>query len=52
MYRVILKKSYNEFEFLFEDWNEACNFAGDAVEHGEDDLEVKMAKKIIIEEAE
>lgn len=54
MFKVILKQSYNDLTFLFDDWNEACDFAGTSVEHSDGAIEVKLAKKIIIttEEAE
>lgn len=55
MFKVILKQSYYEMSFLFDDWNEACDFAGTAVEHGNGAIEVKLKKEQIIittEEAE
>ena len=49
MFRVTLKESYKEFNFDFDEWNDACNFAGDALLHGADEeVEVKLSQRVMI----
>lgn len=48
MFRVTLKKSYVEMNFDFDEWNEACNFAGDVVMHGDSETTVQLSQHAMI----
>ena len=41
---ITIKKSYTESKFTFSEWQEAADFAGTAVIHGDDDIVVKLSK--------
>lgn len=33
-FRLTIKQDYHSTTYTFTDWNDVCNFAGDAVIHG------------------
>lgn len=44
MFTVTIKQNYSTIKFTFNGWNEACDFAGDAVMCGPRDIEVMLGK--------
>lgn len=48
-FRVTIKRSYQEFNFDFDEWKDACNFAGDVLLHGDSDIEVKLSQHAMIQ---
>ena len=49
MFRVTIKKSYQDFNFDFDEWNDACNFAGDVILHGDGDITVQLSQRTLIQ---
>ena len=48
MFRVTIKRSYQDFNFDFDEWNDACNFAGDVLLHGDSDITVQLSQHAMI----
>lgn len=49
MFRVTLKESYKEFNFDFDEWNEACDFAGNALLHIDNpEVKVELSQRVMI----
>lgn len=49
MFRVTIKKSYQDFNFDFDEWNDACNFAGDVILHGDSDITVQLSQRTLVQ---
>lgn len=47
IYVIVLKRSYVELKFYFEDWLDATAFLGDAVIHCDDDITVEVRREIV-----
>lgn len=43
MYRITIKRNYYTMNFAYEEISEATSFAWDALEHAEDDIEIKLS---------
>ena len=48
MFRVTIKKSDQDFNFDFDEWNDACNFAGDVILHGDSGITVQLSQHAMI----
>lgn len=51
MYKLIMKQSYIEFEFLFDDFTEGCQFMSQALDHSSTEITFTIYKIDTEEEA-
>lgn len=49
MFRVTIKRSYQDFNFDFDEWSDACNFAGDVILHGDSDIVVTLSQRTLVQ---